>query len=332
MRIGANPNSNKKIISKDKAHRVIIPVFIPNTEGYFADSIKIFRICIDSLLKTINDDTAISIISNGSCQEANDYIIKLLQEKKIDKAVFNMNNVGKMNAIISEARASFEEFITFSDADVFFDKGWLAKTFEIFSKVPSAGFVSMNPTPQNLGFANSTILDNVFNMVFRSKKTKDVCTQSDLSHFHSSTGKDSEYTDKIMNSTIYCVKNNENCIIGAGHFCCTIRKTSTLKYVPGEKSDSYASGGSESIYLDMPFDKTGLWRLSSSKAYVWHMGNVFEEEWTNKKLSEMNDFKENEFSFYTLPFRNKKTLKSIVPYSIKNILASIVVKVLKKLN
>ena len=37
-----------------------------------------------------------------------------------------------MNAIITETRASYEEFITYADADVFFDKGWLKETFEIF--------------------------------------------------------------------------------------------------------------------------------------------------------------------------------------------------------
>jgi hypothetical protein len=332
MRIGANPNSQKKLEIAKKSHRVIIAVYIPNTEGYFTDSVKIFKICTTSLLKTINDDTSISIISNGSCKEVNEYIFQLWNEKKIDRAIFNKENVGKMNAIISEARASFEEFITFSDADVFFDKGWLAKTFEIFGKVPLAGFVSMNPTPQNLSFANSTILDNIFNMFFREKKTKEVCTYDDLAHFHLSTGKNSDFTNKMLDSKIYCVGKKGNYIIGAGHFCCTIRKDQTLKFVPGIQSDNLVSGGSESFYLDIPFDKTGLWRLSSAKAYVWHMGNVLEEEWTNKKLGELTGFIENRFSFDTLPKNKKNTLHSIVPYRFRNILGSLVIKVLKKIN
>ena len=35
MRVGFNPNKNKKIDESDFYHQVIIPVHIPNFEGYF---------------------------------------------------------------------------------------------------------------------------------------------------------------------------------------------------------------------------------------------------------------------------------------------------------
>ena len=44
MRIGFNPNSNKIININEASHRVIIPIYIPNNEGYFKDSFNVFKL------------------------------------------------------------------------------------------------------------------------------------------------------------------------------------------------------------------------------------------------------------------------------------------------
>jgi hypothetical protein len=325
MRIGSNPNNHKKIDVAITSHRVIIPVYIPNAEGYFADAFNVFKVCITSLLKTITTDTAVSIISNASSEEVNQYIFELWEAKKIDRAVFNKENVGKMNAIITETRASFEEFITYSDADVFFDKGWLQQTYSMFKNVDKAGFVSMNPTPSHYSHADSTLLRNL--LLFKKRKTNQVCSYEDLAHFHKSIGKAAAHTDALFNSTVLCVGSSHHYIIGAGHFCCTIRKTPTLKYVPKDYSTVGVSGGSETVYLDTPFDKTGLWRLSSPKAYVWHMGNVLEKEWSDEKLEGLENFQEAAFTFSDLPFKTSTFSSAVVPYFFKNKLVTLLKKV-----
>lgn len=327
MRIGNNPNNHKTIDLNAASHRVIIPIYIPNAEGYFKDSFAVLRVCIKSLLATINKDTVVSLISNGSSEEVNTYIQELWSQGKIDRAIFNKENVGKMNAIITETRASFEEFITYSDADVFFDKGWLKQTFNIFQNIPKAGFVSMNPTPRHYSHADSTLFENLFTLLFKKTKTSLVCTFDDLSHFHKSVGQNNEFTEKMFAGSVFCVGKDLNYIIGAGHFCCTIRKTPTLRFVPQEKSNIGVSGGSESIYLDIPFDKTGLWRLSSPKAYVWHMGNSLEKEWTEGKLYALKDYCEKEFSFRVLPFNDVSVLAKIVPYFIRSKTNSLLKKI-----
>jgi len=170
MRRGKNPSIHKELELQEASHRVIIPVYIPNAEGYFKEAFDVFKICVNSLLQTINDDTRISIISNASSSKVNAFINELFNQGRIDRAVFNEDNVGKMNAIIAETRASFEEFITYADADVFFDKGWLYQTYRIFKEVPKAGFVSMNPTPDNLTMAHSTVLANLTKFFFGPRK------------------------------------------------------------------------------------------------------------------------------------------------------------------
>jgi len=317
MRIGENPNNHKKLNFKNTGHRVIIPVYIPNNEGYFKESLAVFKICIESLIATINKDTAISIISNGSSNEVNLFIAALLDNGKINRAIFNSENVGKVNAIMAETRASFEEFITYSDSDVFFDKGWLKQTFDMFNNIPKAGFVSMNPIINNFSSSKSTLLANIPTLLFKRKKVSDVCGYKDLQHFHKSIGQAKSYTERIFNTETFCVGGTNNYIIGAGHFCCTIRKTPTLKFVPTTRFFG-AFKGAEEHYLDTPFDKTGLWKLSSPKAFVWHMGNSVEEDWTQKKMEALNDFFEEDFSFSTLSFKNVTITSIIFPYKMKS--------------
>lgn len=316
MRIGSNPNNHKLIDFSSKSHRVIIPIYIPNAEGYFYDAFNVLKVCIESLLKTINNDTAITLISNASSKEVNEYISKLYDEKKIDKVVFNTENIGKMNAIIAETRASFEEFITYSDADVFFDKGWLKQTYTMFKNIKKAGFVSMNPTPKNYSHSESTLIANFYTVLFKKQQTSSICNYQDLEHFHKSIGKDKNFTDKMYQSNVYCI-STENYIIGAGHFCCTIRKTPTLNLTPKEQSKIGVSGGSESVYLDIPFNKTGLWKISSPKSYVWHMGNVLEKEWATEKLKTLENYNEEVFNFSSLPIKNRTLTSYFLSYYLK---------------
>ena len=324
MRIGKNPNIHKKLELTEASHRVIIPVYIPNFEGYFEGAFEVFKVCLQSLLQTINQDTRISIISNASSSEVNEYIREMFELGSIDRSIFNADNVGKMNAIVAETRASFEEFITYADADVFFDKGWLQQTYQMFKEVKKAGFVSMNPTPNNLTMAHSTVLSNMVKLKSLRKKTSDVCNYDDLLHFHKSIGRDEAFTNTMFNGYVMCVGSNY--IIGAGHFCCTVRKTPTLRYTPIYKSTIGVSGGSENKYLDIPFDKTGLWRLSSPKAYIWHMGNVLDTEWASLKLKALEGFKENSFTFGALPPRDSDFILSNIPYKLKGRLVSLAKK------
>jgi len=315
MRIGSNPNNHKKIEEQTQvSHRVIIPVYIPNLEGYFADAFEVFKVCVQSLLKTINSDTKVTVISNGSTAVVNDYIYNLWEEKKIDKAVFNKENEGKMNAIISETRASFEAFITYSDADVFFDKNWLLNTYEAFRDVPKLGYVSMSPALNNYAQCNYTLLENLFLVLKKKRSIKQVCQPIDVEHFQYSIGKTKEQIEALKNKPIFTIGKAQKYLIGAGHFCCTIRKHPTLSFVPKNKCNYSVSGGSEAVYLDIPFDKTGLWKLSTTKAYVWHMGNVLEKKWAVSKLQSIESFEEKEFSFSELNQLKQTFVAKVISY------------------
>lgn len=324
MRIGLNPEKDKEIFEKEAYHRVIIPIYIPHQKDYFKESLEVLKVCLFSLMKTINSDTKVSLISNGSCDEVNVFLKVFAEKNEVDRLIINRENIGKMNALITETRASFEKFITFSDADVFFDKDWLLNTYKVFNTVKQAGYVSMNPTPVNLTLANSTLFYNLFKFNIKKQKVYDTCNVDDLRHFHKSIGRPKEYTEAMLQKNV-CLLKKWNYIVGAGHFCCTIKKEELLKFVPITKSNIAASGGSETRYLDLPFDKCGLYKVSSPKAYIWHLGNTIDQEWVTNKVNALQEYREEAFSFNNIA--EAKTI-NIMPYALRVLM----IRILKKLN
>ena len=113
MRIGFNPNKNKTIDIAEYTHQVIIPVYIPNEEGYFKDSFQILKYCLESLFKTSHSKTFYTIVNNGSSKIVVDYLNELYINNKINGmfiytkthilfACFNIknNNLKQLSALV----------------------------------------------------------------------------------------------------------------------------------------------------------------------------------------------------------------------------------------
>ena len=144
MRIGLNPHKDKLLIASEYSHQIIIPVYIPNQEGYFKDSFKILQICLESLFSTIHNKTFITIVNNGSGSAIKDYLNILYQDEKIHE-VIHTENIGKLNAILKGLAGNAIELVTISDSDVMFLPNWQSETSKIFKEVPKAGVVGIVP-------------------------------------------------------------------------------------------------------------------------------------------------------------------------------------------
>src|SRR5688572_16648776 len=140
MREGLNPFKNSSIESF-KQHRVLIPVYIPNKEGYFKDAIEILRLCIESLHRTTVGRASVTVISNGSMLEVVELLQSYLSRGYIQQLVLNGRNWGKIDAVLSTARGRFENLMTIADADVLFRPGWIEAVEEAFRVFPECGFV-----------------------------------------------------------------------------------------------------------------------------------------------------------------------------------------------
>lgn len=97
MRVGYNPNKDKILTKNKEQHQLIVPVHIPNNEGYFKDSLNVLKLSISSILKT-SSNLFVTIVNNGSTQEVVSYLNQLLALGDINE-VIHTPKIGKVNAI-----------------------------------------------------------------------------------------------------------------------------------------------------------------------------------------------------------------------------------------
>ncbi|MEE9409082.1 MAG: glycosyltransferase family A protein [Polaribacter sp.] len=312
MRIGHNPEKKKfkKIVYKQ--HRVIIPVYIPDSdEEYFNNLFSVFKVSINSLIKTTDSkQTNITIVNNNSKNEVTDFIDSLLKEKSIDKHVKFSSNYGKVYTILSEAKASYEELITIADADVFYFSNWLENTVQVFKNFNNTGVVAPLPMPQLAFYSNSSLFSK---KILNVKKGKVILDKDLLLFEESINSKISIKKNNWFKNQLYLEKNNFKVCIGAGHFIATYRKE-VLDNLNIERPKYIFEDGAETFHLDNPIDRFGYYRLSTTKTFVYHLGNNI-PKWVQEYV-----FKEIK------PFEKiieTKLKNTFIPYTIKVIIAKI---------
>ncbi|MEO8533827.1 MAG: glycosyltransferase family A protein [Flavobacterium sp.] len=302
MRVGFNPNKNKIKEPGDYFHQIVIPVYIPDQEGYFKDSLKILKYCLESVFKTIHQKTFITVVNNGSYGEVVEYLNHLQNIGKIQE-VINSTNIGKLNAILKGISGHDFTFVTVADCDVLFLKDWQKETYNVFEKFPKTGAVCPTPSSRSLkGYTFNIWFELLFSKSLYFTKVKN---PEALKAFAHSIGQPNMYSSLHLEKYLTIANGNFKAVAGAGHFLTTFRKEvfekNNIKY-----SGFMLGGDSEAELLDLPVIQKGMWRLSTEDNYAYHLGNV-EEKWMQKTLEgiQPNDF----FPQEPIPLRKIKSSK-----------------------
>lgn len=285
MRVGHNPHKDQPEQPSVYLHQVIVPVFIPNHEGYFKDSFKILRLCLESLFATVHDKTFITIVNNGSDQIVAEYLDGLLRDAKIHELI-HTQNIGKLNAILKGLSGNAIELVTIADSDVLFLSNWQIETNKVFSAFPKAGVVGI--VPQYRAFyvhSFNVIFDNLFN---RQLKFIPVKNPEALKQFYRSIGwDDNSNPDYLKVSMGFELEDGFMAYVGSGHFVATYKKDifeEVVTYI------GYKMGGDSETYLDEIPLKKDYWRLTTHDNHAYHMGNVYEDWMGQITFNTRSDF------------------------------------------
>ena len=301
MRIGFNPAKENKEITIDNYHRIIVPVYIPHFEGYFKESLEVFKLCIESLLLTIHDKTRITIYNNNCHQDVKNYIDEKFQESHlIDQVFHSKENLGKINAILAASKGNLEPLITITDADVLFKQNWQKAVEELFIAFPQAGMIS--PVPGSKALTSYTA-NNWAYSIFKGKLYfDDVIDKEALIKFDYSLGNQKKLYDPIHLKKVLVLKNKKNkaeAVMGCGHFVATMRREVFDKGT-SEPAFVKIQNGVETKFIDLPNENLGFLRLASKDNYAYHMGNTT-EKWMYDEFEEIkNGTKNSEIDFINL--------------------------------
>lgn len=275
MRVGSNPQKFDKKIDLETHHRVIVVVYIPNEDGFYKNSYDVFKLCLDSLVSSINTNCAITIVNNGSSIRVTNLLNEYLENDKIDTVIHHKRNIGKIDALIGAARGAREQLITYSDSDILFLNGWQENVEKVFTSFPNVGAVSPIPVRKGIFAFTSSVLGSILLNKVKFKFESIPNNFDTYNRYLESINWDLETDDKKLWPVVY--KDSAKAIIGSGHQVLTISRDIALKSTPLSPSLILVGGDSENNYVDRPIDFSGKLRLSTYENYAYHMGNTLEE-------------------------------------------------------
>lgn len=269
MRVGINPAKLNSKIEKKYYHRIIIPVFVPNFEGYFQHLFEVIKVCIESAYLTQHGRSAITVVDNASCQEVKSWLEEKFKSGHIETLITHGENIGKVDAILGAARSSREDIITLTDCDILFKNNWQEEVEKLFLNFDKTGSVAPFPVARHMYYHTSSTLKSVMNkeLEFRFQPTE----EDDLiSEVYGSYGWNYE---KAYDGLLPVINSKgQQAVIGSGHQVITIRREVFFQ-MPLNPSFIKIGSNSEMVWIDEPINNFGYWRLSTVKNWVSHMGN-----------------------------------------------------------
>ena len=283
MRKGINPAKLKDSkVENDCFHQVIVPVFLPKLEDYYAEGLEILKLCLESIYLTVHDKTYISVVNNGSCQEVRAYLDDLVEHQKIQEVV-HTTAIGKINAIAKGLSGHDFDLVTITDADVLFTNCWQKAVYEIYETFPKAGMVSTTPNSKMMRHLTENIhFDYLLNKTLKFRPVKE---PKDMIKFADSIDNKGLFKEIHLQKILSIEKENVIANIGAGHFTGTY-KINLLKKLREFYSCDKISPNSDKESLDIPSIENGHWRLSTQYNYTYHLGNHI-EDWMLEKFSDL---------------------------------------------
>jgi hypothetical protein len=265
------------------AHRIIIPVYIPHDEGYFAHARQILRMVLTSVRATTGPETALTLVFNGCTRELVERFGLAEEADWIDRVIVNRTNRGRIDTMLAGARGSTEELITLADGDVLFTPGWIEALTAIFAAFPECGFVTPSPNPRfSWSLTSATVLGA---FVAGELGAENIVPARDLDRFALSVGSVDWFTPQQRSSQLIVRRGSAVACVGGGHYVFTLRRP-VLEGLPPQPILKALGESLEKKWIDEPVDRLGFWKLSTTRAYAYHLGNV-PEPWMQDLLGEI---------------------------------------------
>ncbi len=271
MRVGQNPAKNIKTVIKPQRITVAVLNYIPNQQGYFAESFAVLQRCLGSILDNTRVPYDLMLFDNGSCQEVKQYLQELEDNGKIQYLVFSGKNVGKGGAWDFIFNAAPGEIIAYSDNDAYFYSGWLEESLKVLETYPKVGMVTARPMKTIATLSSSTIQWAIDNKNQVTMKTGDIISYEDFVDFASTLNYSEELLIREFNARkdYLLTYKDVNAFVGANHFQFIGWKKNLQKCLPFDMQKPLG----QVKQLDERLNTMGYLRLMIDKPLIQNMSN-----------------------------------------------------------
>jgi glycosyltransferase involved in cell wall biosynthesis len=275
MRIGQNPAKRVESIPQPEKVTVAIVTFIPTLGGYYAQSLDVLKVCLNSIWKNTKTPFDLLVFDNASCNEVRVYLDDVHRKGKIQYLVLSDKNIGKAGAWNFIFGAAPGKYIAYADSDVYHYPGWLAPQIKILETIPDTGMVTGMPmwTPEEFSTATVTWAENHPDVVLERGK---YLSWEEYWQHSRSLGAQEEKARAHFDTTENLVINyhGSRYYIGAAHFQFVAPKKVLERLLP---IPSKRPMGQVRL-LDIALNKQGFLRFCTPDLWVRHLGNILDDD------------------------------------------------------
>jgi len=157
MRKGQNPAKFVKDVARPERITVALLNYIPFLSGFYAETLDVLKVCMDSMRKDAGLPFDLMVFDNGSCPEVREFLVKEKEEGRIQYLILSEKNMGKGGAWNVMLAGAPGEIIAYTDSDVLFSPNWLSRSVEILETFPNVGMVTARPFRTPPEFYESTL-------------------------------------------------------------------------------------------------------------------------------------------------------------------------------
>jgi len=271
MRLGQNPAKSIEHVPQPAPVTVAIVTYIPFLSGYYAESLEVLKVCLESLHQYTSQPYDLLIFDNASCPEVQDYLQNELDAGRIQYLIRAGQNYGKGGAWNFIFQGAPGEYIAYADSDIQFFSGWLEHSLEILTAFPQAGMVSARPLRTPAALYSSTL--DWANQVTDVQIEEGSFIPWEVYRDHVlSLGTSEEQAREWYESRVdtRLTRQGVQALIGAAHFQFTVRKSVMQAFLPFKMDRPMGQVRA----LDELMNTAGWLRLATCDPLVRHMGNT----------------------------------------------------------
>jgi glycosyltransferase involved in cell wall biosynthesis len=275
MRIGQNPAKSLDTNPQPQKITAVLVNYIPFLSGYFAQSLDVLRLCLDSMRENADLPFDLIVFDNASCHEVRQFLTQEQEDGAIQYLILSEQNMGKGGAWNFLFSAAPGEIVAYCDNDIYFYPGWLSALLKPLESIPGAGMITGMPLLNPEEYSTSTVAwaQALPGAVMERGR---LLPWPDYWMHAGSLGNDEATAHAFYNAheSLRLTYQAEQYYIGAGHFQFLARKEILMRTLPLPTERPMG----QVRKLDVAINDLGYLRLCTSQIWVRHMGNSLKGE------------------------------------------------------
>lgn len=279
MREGQNPAKRDVPAYRPERLGVVTLVYIPFQNGYYAQSWQVFLRHIASLRQYTPEPYNYTVFDNGSCPEVRRELAALQEAGWIDWLTLSAHNLGKTGALNAVLPGLPNEWVCYVDSDMLFRPGWLEESWKIEQAFPNCGmigaqiiFPDWEVDRGNTAFRQSGDPRFVFDTVQpEGWMVEEYCRGRGIS------AQRREFYAAMQLDRVTERESGVQAILGGNSHQQYLARKEVLQNILPLPAGLQLSR-QEDTHQDRELDRLGYLHLTTTRPYLYHMGNTLDEE------------------------------------------------------